>query len=185
MDAMDKYLLGMLWKFGTIKPGTNQFVFQSYDKYEQMEYIRKRLAPSKTIKVSARKDPRTGEEKTLYRLNFTNEEWAENVRMYEGMKAEKIADKNFVRGFFEVKGNINKNGARKMFVVSASTSELDIIRKIVSETFETSGSIGIKNNGITGNLSYSKSDIMKLITGYGIDNPKFWGEILKKMNPDD
>ena len=186
MDAKDKYLMGMLWKFGTIKPGTNQFVFQSYDKYEQMEYIRKRLAPSKVIKVSTRKDPRTGAEKTLYRLNFTNEEWAENVRMYEGMKAEKIADKNFVRGFFEVKGNINKNGkTRKSLVVSGDASELTMIQKVMISTTNISGSVSSRSDNSSGHISYSKADMMKLVSEFGADNPKFWGEMLKKMNPDD
>ena len=72
MESEEKYLLGMLWKFGTIKTGTNQFVFQSYTKYEQMEYIRQRLAPDKKIKVSLRKDPRNGKEKTLHKLCTEN-----------------------------------------------------------------------------------------------------------------
>lgn len=188
MKAEDKYLLGMLWKFGTIKPGTNQFVFQSYDKYEQMEYIRKRLAPDKIIKISTRKDPRSGVEKTLYRLNFTNADWADKVRMYEGTKAEKIIDKEFLRGFLETKGNIRRVGYDKGYCVSInSNNEFDIVSKKLAEICDISLSNGVKSGTSTKvkDIRYGKSDTIKIITTFSPKNPKHWGEVLKKMNPDD
>ena len=185
MNAEDKYLMGMLWKFGTIKPGTNQFVFQSYDKYEQMEYIRKRIAPDKTIKVSTRKDPRTGTEKTLYRLNFTNEEWADKVRMYEGINAEKIIDKEFARGFLETKGTVSKYGKTKRYSLSGTSDELSLISKELIKTCEVNDlKINIKSTG-SGALTYSISDVSKIVSSFSTKNPKYWGDILKKMNPDD
>ena len=135
MTKDDKYLLGVLWKFGTIKPGTNQFVFQSYDKYDQMEYIRKRLAPDKVIKVSERKDPRSGEVKTLYRLNFTNADWADKVRMYEGVNAEKIIDKDFVRGFLETKATINTSNTIKRYTLSGSPDEIKLTSAYLNKNF--------------------------------------------------
>lgn len=185
MDAKDKYLMGMLWKFGTIKPGTNQFVFQSYDKYEQMEYIRKRLAPSKVIKVSTRKDPRTGVEKTLYRLNFTNEEWAENVRVYEGTNVEKIIDKEFLRGFLETKGTVSKNcNNKKSFNVSVRTTEIDIISNQINSICGTNN-IKIKVSKTGAVLQYGLNNTIEIISTFSSQNPKHWGEVLKKMNPDD
>lgn len=184
MNAEDKYLMGMLWKFGNNKAGTNQLLFQSYDKKEQMEYIRKKLAPSKTIKVSKRKDPRTGTEKVLYILNFTNEEWAENKRMYDGIKAAKIADKEFARGFIEAKSTINDSN--KVMVLSAVPDELNIIREILIKDCGVSSSLNVSvNTNGTGRLFYSASDVFKMVSVFGKKNPKYWGEVLKKMNPED
>lgn len=183
MNAKEKYLMGMIWKFGNNKAGTNQLLFQSYDKLDQMEYIRKIIAPGKTIKVSTRKDPRTGNEKTLYRLNFTSEDWAENKRTYNGMNAAKIADKNFVRGFIEAKATINSS---RLLTLSAEPEELEMIREILIRECNVSDSLNVSvNDGGTGRLFYSASDVFKMVSIFGKDNPKFWGEVLKKMNPDD
>lgn len=183
MKAEDKYLMGMLWKFGTIKPGTNQFVFQSYDKYEQMEYIRKRLAPDKVIKVSTRKDPRSGAEKTLYRLNFTNADWADKVRMYEGVNAEKIIDKEFLRGFLETKGTVGKSGKIKMFNVSLSRDEMLSFEKNINQLCDVNVKLHDVKTGYM--VSYNIDNFLKIMSVFGKQNPKHWGEVLKKMNPDD
>lgn len=187
MKAEDKYLLGVLWKFGTIKPGTNQFVFQSYDKYEQMEYIRKRLAPDKVIKVSTRKDPRSGTEKTLYKLNFTNADWADKVRKLQSSETEvaKSADKDFVRGLLETKATVMKNGKVNCFGISLSNEkETNIISIKIAETCDSS----IANSNIEkscSRLKYGIEDTKKIIKTFSQKNPKHWGEVLKKMNPDD
>lgn len=183
MESEDKYLLGMLWKFGTIKTGTNQFVFQSYTKYEQMEYIRQRLAPDKKIKVSSRKDPRNGKEKTLYRLNFTNKEWADKVRQFSGINVSEIADINFVRGVLEMKGDVCKNGNSKAYTISGNKSEMDLMLKLINEYCNTNiNKINIKDSGST--ILCSFENVSKMVFKFGKKNPKYWGEILKKMSAD-
>ena len=173
MESEDKYLLGMLWKFGTIKTGTNQFVFQSYTKYEQMEYI----------KVSSRKDPRNGKEKTLYRLNFTNKEWADKVRQFSGINVSEIADINFVRGVLEMKGDVCKNGNSKAYTISGNKSEMDLILKLLNEHCNTNiNKINIKDSGST--ILCSFENVSKMVFKFGKKNPKYWGEILKKMSAD-
>lgn len=184
MTKEDKYLLGVLWKFGTIKPGTNQFVFQSYDKYDQMEYIRKRLAPDKVIKVSERKDPRSGAVKTLYRLNFTNADWADKVRNIRESFNSEYVDKDFICGLLESKGNIRKiNATAKGFSLTLTTEkEIEVISNKMSEIFELKRNAGSTNNN---SLNYGHSDTWKIIKECASSNPKYWGEILKKMNPDE
>lgn len=187
MTKEDKYLLGVLWKFGTIKPGTNQFVFQSYDKYDQMEYIRKRLAPDKVIKVSERKDPRSGAVKTLYRLNFTNADWADKVRNLLSIEdINNYLDEDFIRGFLETKSDVSKNGTNKCFKVSLSNiKESDVISLKISEICETNVIKTNNNFGKTCMLRYFLKDTIKIVNKFSSKNPKYWGEILKKMNPDE
>lgn len=185
MTSEDKYLMGVLWKFGTIKPGTSQFVFQSYDKVDQMEYIRSRLAPSKEIKITTRTDPRTGNEKVLYRLNFTNKEWAERVKTYCGTNAGEIADLEFVRGFFETRGNVNGNGKNKQkrYTINARVEELKIVQSIVYNNCGVSGAVCNIHN--SGRLSYGIAEFTKLMSFIGKHDSRYWNDMIKKMNPDD
>lgn len=187
MKSENRYLMGMLWKFGTIKSGTtSHLVFQSYDKFDQMEYIRKRLAPDKEVKISTRKDPRTGLERTMYRLNFTNKEWADKKKKYDGINAKIVMDEDFVRGFIEMKGSMRDVGCNKGLCVSLSSlDESDEISKILSKSCDTTNINGhVKKNGSV-DLKYGKTDTWKIINTFIQKNPKYWGEIAKKMNPDD
>lgn len=181
MDANDKYILGMLWKFGTLKPGTGQFAFDTYDKVEQLEYIRKVIAPNKQIRTYSRKDSNSGKEKITYRLRCTNDDWADKVKAYKGINANKIADEHFVRGFLEVKSAVVKNGTAKQFNISGTSDELEIVSRILSETFEIKQAPIYKSNNTRGFIVYGIKDTEKIAEHYAKWNPKFWKEIINKV----
>lgn len=181
MDANDKYLLGMLWKFGTLKPGTGQFAFDTYDKLEQLEYIRKVLAPDKQIRTYVRKDSNNGKDKITYRLRCTNDDWADKVKAYKGIKADKIADEHFIRGFLEVKSAVVKSGATKQFNICGTSDELEIVSRILSETFGIKRAPIYKANNLRGSIVYGVKDTEKFAMHYAKQNSKFWNGIMDKM----
>lgn len=167
---MSNYMLGMLWKFGTIRPGTGLFMFQSYDKLNIMEYIRDRLAPDKKIKILSRKD-KNNNERSYYKLVLNNNEWAEKVKLID-LKHD--LDLEFIRGLFEAKSTISDG----CLILSVGKENSLPIIKLLSEELNTGM---IKENNA---IRYGKKDARKIAEAFIEKNPEYWNEVIKKMNPD-
>lgn len=109
MKKIEWYILGILESFGTLRPETNKFTFQTYDKskLKKMELIRKTYAPDKEIKQGTRKV--RGVEKEFYILHFTSKELAGIKRQFAGIYAENV---DFMRAYVELHMRIKENYVR-------------------------------------------------------------------------
>lgn len=183
MTSEDKYLLGILWKFGSIKYGTGQFSFESYDKLEHMEYIRKMIAPDSKIREYSRINPNDkSKTNTTYKLRFTNNDWAHKVNSYKGINAEKIIDVNFLRGFLEIRSSISKCGNCKKFNIPAKIDELDMISSSISKYFDVGVATPYKVNDDRGFIAYGVKEatiIFKTLAKY---NKPYWESMINKIN---
>ena len=106
MKKIEWYILGILESFGTLRPETNKFTFQTYEKskLKKMELIRKTYAPDKEIKQKTRKV--RGVEKEFYILHFTSKELAGIKRQFTGIYAENI---DFMRAYVELHMQVREN----------------------------------------------------------------------------
>lgn len=106
MKKIEWYILGILESFGTLRPETNKFTFQTYEKskLKKMELIRKTYAPDKEIKQKTRKV--RGVEKEFYILHFTSKELAGIKRQFAGIYAENV---DFMRAYVELHMQVREN----------------------------------------------------------------------------
>lgn len=109
MKKIEWYILGILESFGTLRPETNEFTFQTYDesKLKKMELIRSIYAPDKEIKQKIRKV--RGVKKEFYFLYFTSKELAGIKRQFTGVYAENV---DFMRAYVELHMRVKKDCVR-------------------------------------------------------------------------
>lgn len=156
MKKIEWYILGILESFGTLRPETNEFVFQTYDesKLKKMELIRNTYASNKEIKQRIRKV--RGVEKEFYTLHFTSKELAGIKRQFTGIYAENV---DFMRAYVELHMRIKK----------------DYVRFATPKIAEP---LGVLLGDLNGKMTFSVKQVKKIIqifdTNTELKDIEFW-----------